>query len=249
MSNKEYKCIKNYPGVKVGTIAKEAAHEPAGWFKITHNGSFLFNKKEDYFDPEFWEEVVEKDWEILEGITSVKVSLTAENISQIIYKVKRLSDNTTFSLGDKVKHMDSVSMTPEKINKIELKDGAPHFFTQSFENNGIDIFKIKKCERVFTAEDKVDIFNGDNYWFVVKSNFVGVNPWTPISHTCNWNYTGGINRPALGYVQFSTKKAAEDWIDLNKPIYSKSDVFRAKSGESKFPNHFCINFDKLKSSI
>lgn len=107
-------------------------------------------------------------------------------------------------------------------------------------------WELIKEKPLFTTEDKVEIFNGDNYWFVVKSDLEIVKAWIPRLHICDWDYSGEHKKPPLGHVQFSTEKAAKDWIHLNKPQYSMQDIFNAKSDESKFPNHFGIDFSKLK---
>ena len=82
-------------------------------------------------------------------------------------------------------------------------------------------------EPLFITEDRVEIFNGDNYWFVVKSDLEIVKAWIPRLHICDWDYSGEYKKPPLGHVQFSTEKAAKDWIDLNKPMYSKKQIMDA----------------------
>ena len=82
-------------------------------------------------------------------------------------------------------------------------------------------------EPLFITEDRVEIFNGDNYWFVVKSDLEIVKAWIPRLHVCDWDYSGEYKKPPLGHVQFSTEKAAKDWIDLNKPMYSKKQIIDA----------------------
>ena len=82
-------------------------------------------------------------------------------------------------------------------------------------------------EPLFITEDRVEIFNGDNYWFVVKSDLEIVKAWIPRLHVCDWDYSGEYKKPPLGHVQFSTEKAAKDWIDLNKPMYSKKQIMDA----------------------
>ena len=264
--------------------------------------------------PEFWEEVKEKEWEIIDESQWIKGNLYFNggitSSFKTIKSVKRLSDNTIFSIGDKIKCINSRVNKPEAIIKIELnKEGTPCLFTNTFCNNGVNIFKAIKCEKIlttedgveifendavfcvdnafsdpfksnglairnspnsrnnykyfstknaaeeyvksnkgplFVTEDGVEIFKGDNYWFVVKSDLEILKAWTPRLHICDWDYSDGYKKPPLGHVQFSTEKAAKNWIKLNKPQYSLQDIFNAKSEGSKFPTHFAIDFDKLK---
>ena len=128
------------------------------------------------------------------------------------------------------------------------KSGSKAFFIPRSTNpeKHPEFWELVKEKPLFITEDKVEIFNGDNYWFVVKSDLEIVKAWIPRLHICDWDYSGEHKKPPLGHVQFSTEKAAKDWIHLNKPQYSMQDIFNAKSDESKFPNHFGIDFSKLK---
>lgn len=116
------------------------------------------------------------------------------------------------------------------LNNKDLRDKFKYFST-------LDACKsyINKNTVILKTDDGVDLRLGDEFWHVDPNYFVN---WGKISD--------GEFRLLNGYKHFSTKEAARKYVDLNKPMYSLKDIFNAKSGESKFPNHFCINFDKLK---
>ncbi len=101
---KKYKLIKKFPGSdELGTI-------------ITGSKETMYSKGLGYrnydwvhveIHPEFWEEIVEKDYEILSQ-TSVRVCnpkdnyKVVRNTTPVIHSVKRLSDGEVFTVGDKV---------------------------------------------------------------------------------------------------------------------------------------------------
>jgi len=67
-------------------------------------------------------------------------------------------------------------------------------------------------EKLFTTEDGVDIYKGDKCWAINKNGL-------DIPHFDCYN---GISYGELIY--FSTKEAAEKYIDENKPMYSKKQI-------------------------
>jgi hypothetical protein len=84
---KKYKLIKQYPGsVELGTIISRKCTTDI-WKGTTYYETY----------PEFWQEVIEKDYEIL--ISRV--------VPQEILSVKRLSDGEIFTVGDRAKSINS----------------------------------------------------------------------------------------------------------------------------------------------
>lgn len=69
-------------------------------------------------------------------------------------------------------------------------------------------------EPIFATQDGKDIYYGDSYYKVKLANFDIFQIVSAMK--------GGGNME--GYNYFSTKEAAEKWIDENKPRYSKNDV-------------------------
>ena len=122
---KKYKLIKKYPGSpKVGDIVKGYGRD--GWYS-KGEGHSTYDWRQVVNYPDYWEEVVEKDYEIISfkqdsGITDLwtkftggwsrningyptTVPYTLEDILKndlyTIHSVKRLSDGEIFTVGDK----------------------------------------------------------------------------------------------------------------------------------------------------
>ena len=222
-----YKLIKKYPlSMDVGTVVKEVT---GGYMS---DNLIFFHKEyiENY--PEFWEEIKEPEFQILEATTSVKVSLSAENTSTKIYKVLRLSDSVTFSVGDKC-NLKNGNGNRNPILRFEVRN--ENFGLEKYRNKDrIVVFLetmhetewgpieldslVKSKEPLFITEDGVDIYENDTV------------------HWCRdfkWLYELRFVKEHLvldfknEYKVFSTEKAAKDWIDLNKPMYSKKDLLNA----------------------
>lgn len=233
MSIKKYKCVKSWPGgLPLNTIAIEQTNG------YTTSGYGRFDKKDIESYPEFWEEIKEPEFQILAAKTSVRVSLTAENTSTEIYKVLRFSDNVIFSVGDKC-NLKNGNGNRNPILRFEVRNES--FGLEKYRNKDrIVVFLetmhktewgpieldslVKSKEPLFTTKDGVEIFNGDNYWFVVKSDLEILKAWTPRLHICDWDYSDEYKKPPLGHVQFSTEKAANEWVEMNKPMYSKKQI-------------------------
>lgn len=259
---KKYKLIKEYPGSpKLGTeIINNENVNSAHTLDKTHyyNGY----KIQEY--PEFWKEVVEKDYEILslsdlyetehnnlaylqkngtychnnmlygngKG-SDLKTILTLKHY--IIYSVKRLSDGEVFTVGDKIK--TSVSNTFCSIygfditNTGKLEISCTHSYLARCEMVELlnDIQHVKKP--LFTTKDGVDIYEGDKCYFV----------------NCTFSYwqisSQQYDKSLKNCYYFSTKKAAEKYIEENKPQYSLNDIEKAYFS-SKYTNTCIVNIKK-----
>ena len=248
----KYKLIKEYPGsIKLGTIVYLETED--NYMTNMENDFRLFPKKivENY--PEFWEEVVEKDYEILSLARLCSIKPTITDVSDYgdgyieallkcdksrIHSVKR-NDGEIFTIGDKI-------FPNNKIYKFELKNDILKiwhcdisFSTPIIEGpsgqpgncswiEGINnIKKIKKP--LFTTEDGVDIFEGDIYYRATDSsgNHFKLGTLTPI-------YTNGYEmylqnyskQEQLNHKHFSTKEKAEEYILYNKHCLSLNDIFK-----------------------
>ena len=216
----KFKLIKGYPNSpELGFITDETMHFPASY-------------------PEFWEKV--KEWEILEiigkygAVSSYIEKLDRNLMEKSIFRVRRASDNTIFSVGDKVINPKLKSNATFKITKFELDCEGEHMLALG-GGGAIGIHKIEKYkEPLFITEDGVEIFKGDGYWQVTpefKHYFIGNNDYT--RRNCDKH--------------FSTEKAAKDCIDLNKPQYSLQDILNAKLFGDDINNpKFAIDINKLK---
>lgn len=222
----KYKLIKEYPGSPKLGFTTELSH-------CLGTNDFLvcgkrFNPSEF---PEFWQEIVEKDYEILEiqgkygSISSYKKQYDEDLKDKSIYKIKRLSDGEIFTIGDEIK----INLCEKRIKKFEIKNNDliiwfhSLFFSEDKKlikdkpgNCCSDyIHNIEKIKQpLFTTEDGVDIFEGDTVWHTnlntnkkpYSSIVEYIEPFTPVK---------GL---------FSTKEKAEEYIIMNKPCLSLKDV-------------------------
>jgi hypothetical protein len=86
---KKYKLIKKYPGsTEVGEIVQGNGRE--GWY-TKGPGCRTYDWTQVVYYPEYWEEVIERDFEVT----------LARRAPYKIISVKRLSDGEVFSIGDK----------------------------------------------------------------------------------------------------------------------------------------------------
>lgn len=241
---KKYKLIKEYPG---------------SWTKDT---IVEFNKNSDRClingvtsqipamqvigYPEFWEEIIEKDYEIL----SFKVNSTLYEYSvvdkkyksnilaytleemigyliapinpTIINSIKRLSDGEVFTIGDKCISGQASGV----ITKIWFCDNG-ELRIDSPGNYCVDIKTIQHYKKpLFITEDGVDIHIGDEYFELIVPGFHNEQcVWNilPYEGRCNLIYDQEGNRKHFR-LWFSTKEKAQEYIDLYKPKYSLSDI-------------------------
>lgn len=100
-------------------------------------------------------------------------------------------------------------------NKKKSPRGHKQFSTQVAARKYIDSKKV-----VFTTEDGVNLRAGDEFWFV--DNFYGINK-SVISALVGFN-------KIPTYHEFSTREAAEKFVDENKPMYSKKQILEASDG-------------------
>jgi hypothetical protein len=221
----KYKLLQKYPNLPVDwEVGMEVEECPNNFKYIPSNKAYSYRALlvydvENY--PEYWEKVVEKDYEILnvvipEGL-GVVCNGTYNKIPAEEYKInsiKRLSDGEIFTVGDK------------------FQDGTITYMRKSPDlmwifHNGKrinvkleDAFKIK--QPLFTTEDGVEIFEGDNIWEVFSSFQISITIWKS-------NY-GNNGKPLKNKLYFSTKEKAEEYILMNKPCLSVKDVMNAGYG-------------------
>lgn len=227
---KKFKLIKEYPGSqKLGFIFDETIHPNS-----LHNKNITFSIQ---CYPEFWQEVVEKDYEILSFKTCggyiqnynsfnnpsyyrsyeywVECHTKSVPISDI-WSIKRLSDGEVFTVGDKVQMFKEKS----NIKAFRILDNGE--FVIDFENKcaTTDLESIQKTKQLlFTTEDGVDIHEGDTFCRVTKD----FDLWDDTGKV-HINYAKPEYWEKLGIKHFSTKKKAEEYIIINKPVLSVNDI-------------------------
>lgn len=227
---KKYKLIKEYPGSEnLETIA---------WidgYKTHFNGNEYIDEIIEFDNyPEFWQEVIEKEYEILsfkDKYSNLVVNKTNHQYLYQgksrgmevsldfclgrakkywdIYSIKRLSDGEIFTIDDKTKY--------GTITEFYLTHDNFIVYKTSTGSSGVNISLWKKTKKpLFTTEDGVDIFEGNEYTFV-RSNYSYKTCIAISSHE-----SSKLSNDYLG--DFSTKEAAEEYILINKPCLSINDI-------------------------
>jgi len=254
----KYRLIKEYPGspklgVKIIPTNEKFFENLYSIEECKNKTSILntVNNPENY--PEFWELVVEKDYEILslKSIHSTTVidykngggsytkggfetiyksknkwieSFLASKV-WIIYSVKRLSDSKIFTIGDYI-NIHSNNPCCEKGTIVDF----------SFITDINNISHVK--QPLFTTEDGVDIFKGDKVYYIetddTPENSFKVNEYTI-------QYSGRFLSDNTLH-SFSTKEKAEEYILLNKPVLSLKEV-------NDIINHKCRIKTKLHNLV
>ena len=228
-----YKLKKVYPGlpkdweigIEVGLGCRTYGYSPCNG-KYTNwyiNNDIIEN------NPEFWEKVVEKDYEILVFISKKGDIVTKKEDGRFlaygvigyylesfylssrnynIYSVKRLSDNTIWSIGDRYQVVDPIKEV-RTISTFYISENKLYITPREYGYSELkEIQKIK--QPLFKTEDGVDIFEGDKYYPVCE--------YFNLHNECI--YPSGHKMFKL----FSTKEKAEEYIIMNKPCLSINDV-------------------------
>jgi hypothetical protein len=230
---KKYKLIKKYPG------------SPKLNFEINNKNVFIdFIKPELY--PEFWQEIIEKDYEIL-SLLGVYNSIihnisNKECIEQLlksnlkINSVKRLSDGEIFTIGDKIENYNHIIQDFVIIDDkmfIRPKNGGTMYLFPLFS-------VVHDKKPLFKTEDGVDIYEGNKYFRVISN-------WTTQQE--NAIKLGEYIYKSDNILRFSTKKAAEDYIIMNKPCISIMDLHKDDSINVDVANVYDNPWDMLRSIV
>jgi len=235
---KKYKLIREYPGShKLGTISwlegnmtSVKSHNPEDFWYITFPINYTMY-------PDFWEEIIEKEYEILSFINTrgiiykkdSQINQYCENNGKVpffnekellnnlvitIHSIKRLSDGEIFTIGDDcvIKGRNEPS---DKIKNFSIKDRGLSVYARYYTQyiNDIEHFK----QPLFTTEDGVDIFEGDLYYFIKKDNNY------LLDRMSNRKFTGTPDDDTL---TFFSKEKAEEYIVMNKPCLSINEILK-----------------------
>ena len=208
---KKYKLIKEYPG---------SDHEGIIVSLKTPNGlyegyQYNYYSKHVENNPEYWEEVIEKDYQILDTIIK-------NNLKQEISSVKRLSDGEVFTVGDKItgySYEDARSIQTIKICRytgmIELEQ----------EKGFTSLCAATKVKQpIFLTHNGKDIFEGDKVWYVNKENFY----YDYILAFPEVKFNSEIR------AYFLTRVEAEEYIERNKPLFTTEDGVDIRKGDKYY---------------
>jgi hypothetical protein len=137
-----------------------------------------------------------------------------------IYSVKRLSDNTIFTLGDTIQLVLGNENTIQTIDSIKIVKNKIEF--NNYGNSLSSWIKAKPV--LFTTEDGVNIYDENQKLFEVILHNFHLNKDIP-ARACN----NILDKRQDGYnsLVFYTLKAAEDYVTINKPCLSLMDLRKA----------------------
>ncbi len=209
-----------------------------------------------------WEEITEKDYEILSfkntntdnlvklqnnnkyniknrGIYTLEECLGFKYLT--IYSISRLSDNQVFTVGDDI--IEQGEHSKIKSFKIIVNDLAiriKHQVTKGLST----IFQFSKFEHyipkkvLFTTKDGKKVFEGDKVYIVIVDDDNNISTNEEGKHfesqICSSEH-GGTRYEFVQNRCFSTKEAAEDWIFKNKPCISYQDMWKVwENNKSKW---------------
>lgn len=245
---KTYKLIQKYPG------SFELGHLAVLDKSKTYYDLGTTTRGRDYieYNPVYWQEVCpecleniktcntfgckkEQDYEIISfysdsnkrifTVKELKVSNPmfmlmnyVENNAWHIHSVKRVSDGEIFTIGDKVKCWDGIK-TIERVFLHKSNIDKLGFWMIGQTGPDISSYTLEHIQKtkqpLFTTEDGVDIFEGDTVWHT------NLNPNLKIYSSIVKNKTP-ITTSVKGL--YSTKKAAENYIKMNKPCLSLQEI-------------------------
>lgn len=220
---KSYKLIKTYPGSpKLGFILNDSWKCKYGGKDSDYVINGLSFNPDNY--PEFWELVVEKEFEIISYIDDKnnicklkfneikwKQEFVLDNLHIFkIHSIKRLSDSEIFIIGDRFTTIN-INIVYTNIKEFYINNSGK----LCIRGTNTGQYTLKNSERVktplFQSEDGFDIFEGDEYTIVTNDNF------EIKTLTASGNNIYNVKK-------FSTKEKAEEYIIENKPCLSLKDI-------------------------
>ena len=164
-----------------------------------------------------WEEVVEKDYEVL----------IVKTVPYTILSVKRLSDGEVFTVGDRVKVYEHGTI--KTISSIDLvakcssvKEGI--WLTHNSGSSHIT-HAIKQVKQpIYLTHDGKNIYPEDKVWYVNKENFYhdSIIAFPEVK----------FNSEIRAY--FLTREEAENYIEKNKFLFTTEDGVGIKKGDTYY---------------
>lgn len=246
---KKYKLVKPYPNsLEVGTEVIWGDHGLTGecYQAKVKAGIFRFSKDTVENNPEFWQEVIEEDYEILSMLlyynmgrpcntvvnTCSQFMLNTPN-SYKIHSVKRLSDGLIVKIGDYV--VTKNTYTAELVTGFRINDGTTSFkkgIWVTIKTGGMHLDRIKEIRKpILVTEDGVPVYSYDTtqHWVI----------------NGNYEYALGLCRPNVELVErspntyklFSTEIAAREYVRKNTPLFTTEDGVRIFKGDT----YWCVN--------
>jgi len=230
---KKYKLIKTYPGspelsteiieTKINSLCPvNECYISRKTFMLIGDDSFEIKNPENY--PEFWEKVVEKDYEILcikhkESKCFYRNSIDLRNLNFYdIHSVKRLSDGKVFNIGENattaLNNYGPITAFEINCNRMYIRTNGSSKGTFSCNIKDLKVFK-----KLFTTEDGVDIFEGDLYHAVTKKNNKMLINLNAEKEAPNFPPIWSMK----DFICFSYRKKAQEYIDNHEILFSTAD--------------------------
>lgn len=219
---RQFKLIKTYPGSPIlNSIAVLSDREDyiIEGFGYLPKGIIEANAK-------YWKEIF--DYEIIcrklgRNLIYDEIFFPISNDYKI-YKVRRLSDNAIFTVGDIVK--DNEKNTVFQIGSIEMNSDKSLLFTNCdiAYYSSLESISLFSREPLFKTEDGVEIFEGDKYFVIDPSFIVLEKKASKFSSICKC---------------FLTKEKAEEYrnkllIEEAEKRYPKGTKFKSAVNSSTF---------------
>jgi len=207
-------------------------------------------------DLDCWEEVIEKNYEILsyyqESIVHGKYVYinthtnwdTIKSQGYKINSVRVLSSGVVFTIGDRVrisklKHDGSFVISEFYFDCTNTNllcggviAGNGHVNITKIEHSAIPIFK---------TEDGVDVFEGDSVYWVLKYDDVCK---ILVPTKINKLHRNLLKNEYSFYKIFSTEEKAEEYIAMSKPCLSLNDI---KLAINLYPNQLTTLQELIKT--
>lgn len=174
---KKFKLIKRYPGLpdiyKEGMAVKLYPENRNIYYPIDNRSGVHKNEVEN--NPEFWEKVKEKTFEILkvrrkkDGHIQEYLNIMCNNcINDMweIYSVKRLSDGEVFTIGDLVTYDYKKDSKNWKIREFRNHISGKAAYSMKGDFCVITENNFRKVLPILTTEDGVDLCEGDEYYYI-----------------------------------------------------------------------------------
>lgn len=188
---------------------KEDGRICINWKENKEGVSYSIKEINNLFRAKIWEEV--KEYEILDTCP----------IEGAIYKIKRLSDDEVFTVGDYVQlgFSDDTwwSSTNCKIKEIKIKNNVITFNIAENDSEGDYTFSLDQWRKVkkvlHVSNDGVELYHGDTFFHVDSYFNIGKGKINTSSFT-----------PLKGIEVFSTQIAAKEWVYENKPEFSRKQI-------------------------
>lgn len=252
-----YKLVKKYPslpkdweiGMEIGLGDRNYSYSPCSG-KYTDFRKLDNSEVENY--PEFWQKMVQKDYEILSlkqkdcnilyekpfKIFSNALICFENGFSSLeIHSIKRLSDGEIFTIGDAC-HLNNGNYYKSELKEFKFFTNGEHGHLEKHRNNTFLKVGIQSChsdkptffylESIVKAKE-VLFKTEDGVGIYVNQYSYGVHlPTMKFTGDYIWRYKEHFSSSSLSkdVKYFSTEEKAKEYILMNKSCLSINDVLQ-----------------------